>query len=59
MKLVTADQSSPEFPYEINCDQCGTRVEQAVAFETFCGAGGDIFVCFPCLEKAINMRNAS
>lgn len=59
MKLVTADQSTPEFPYEINCDQCGSRVDQAVAFETFLGAGGDIFVCFGCLIKATNLRAAS
>ena len=57
MKLVTDEQSSPKFEYEINCDQCSTRVESAVAFETL--AGGDIFVCFPCLEKALKLRPAS
>lgn len=58
MKLVTADQSTAEFYYEINCDQCGCRQENAVAFETFLG-GPDTFVCFPCLEKAMNLRDAS
>lgn len=58
MKLVTADQSTPEFYYEIICNQCGSGVDQAVAFETFL-ARADTFVCFPCLEKAMNLRAAS
>lgn len=56
MMIVTADQSTPEFYYEINCDQCGSRQENAVAFETFLGAGRDIFVCFPCLGKAMALN---